>query len=103
MFGLERRLTIREGHPRRDVFRNQSRLVTSAHFEARPRHGFYCDIYILISPVDAGILFRCKTESSPRDQRNIYPAIRTCNNSGYFTVRAGSPFMQSDYASPLPV
>lgn len=37
-----------------------------------------------------------------RDRRNIYLAIRTCNNSGYSTARAGrcttrpfSPFMQS--------
>lgn len=40
--------------------------------------------------IDAGILFRCKTESARgrADQRNIYPAIRTCNNSEYFTVCA---------------
>lgn len=69
------------------------------------RHGFYCNIYILISSTQAFYLASDAKHPFERervaDQRNIYLAIRTCNNSGYSRSprrqmdREFSPFMQS--------
>lgn len=56
------------------------------------RHGFYCNIYILISSTRGRFISRPMQNSvrarARRDQRNIYLAIRTCNNSGYSAARA---------------
>lgn len=63
--------------------------------------GFYCNIYILIPSTPAFYSGPdAKQEGARTTRRNIYPAIRTCNNSGYFDPRrqmhrACGPFMQS--------
>lgn len=75
---------------RRDVSRG-SIPTRHVRITVSERHGFYCNIYILISSTrGAQEAFYLASDAKQRASapRNIYLAIRTCNNSGYSAARA---------------